>query len=394
MEFNNIKNEDKKYIENTYNRFDLGIKSGNGSTLYDFDGKKYIDFTTGIGVNAFGVNDKEWVEAVCNQAKQIQHISNLYYTAPQVELAKLICEKSGMKKVFFANSGAESNEGVIKAARMYHSKKYGEYARYEIITLEGSFHGRTIATLTATGQDKHHHNFGPFVEGFKYAKINDLENLKSLVCDKTAAIMIETIQGEGGVNNLDPEFIKGIRKICDENDILMIVDEVQTGNGRTGYMYSYQEYGILPDLVSTAKGLAGGLPFGAVLFGQKVENVLGFGEHGTTFGGNPICAAAALTVIKRLTPEFLESVKAKRKVVEDILLSSTAVNQITGKGLMIGIDFTSKSGKTATDIAKECINKGVIVLTAHDRVRLLPALNITNEELVEGLNILKGVLEA
>ena len=392
MEFKGIKEEDKEYIINTYNRFDVAIKEGKGSTLYDFDGKKYIDFSSGIGVNALGVNDTEWVDAVINQVHQIQHISNLYYTKPQADLAKALCQKTGMKKVFFCNSGAEANEGVIKTARKYSFDKYGE-GRSDIITLEGSFHGRTIATLTATGQDKFHQYFGPFGDGFKYAKINDLDNLISMIDEHTCAIMIETVQGEGGVNNLDPAFIIGIDKLCHERDLLFIVDEVQTGNGRTGYFYSYMEYGVTPDLVSTAKGLSGGLPFGAVLFGEKCEKTLGYGEHGTTFGGNPICAAAALSVVNRIDDKLLNHVKESRKMVEDILGKSSAVNKITGKGLMIGVDFTSPSGLNASEIAKECIKEGLIVLTAKNRIRLLPSLNISDAELKEGLNILKGVLE-
>lgn len=393
MNFDDIKKEDKEYIINTYNRFDVAIKEGKGSTLYDFDGKKYIDFSSGIGVNALGINDSEWTNAVIEQTKQIQHISNLYYTLPQVKLAKLLCEKANMKKVFFANSGAEANEGAIKTARKYSFDKYGE-GRKEIITLEGSFHGRTVLTLSATGQDKFHQYFGPFVDDFKYAKPNDLDGLKSMISDKTCAIMIETVQGEGGVNNLDSDFIKGIDKLCKELDILFIVDEVQTGNGRTGYFYSYQEYGVTPDIVSTAKGLSGGLPLGAVLFGEKVQNTLSFGDHGTTFGGNPICCSAALSVVSRIDDKLLNHVKECRKIVEDILGSSKCVNKITGKGLMIGVDFSSPSNLTASDVVKECIKKGVIVLTAKNRVRLLPSLNITNEELIEGLNIIKGVIES
>lgn len=392
MIFDSIKDEDKEYVANTYNRFNVAIKEGKGSTLYDFDGKKYIDFSSGIGVNSFGINDELWVEAVCNQAKAIQHISNLYYTKPQADLAKMLCEKTGMKKVFFANSGAEANEGVIKAARKYSFDKYGS-DRSDIITLEGSFHGRTIATLSATGQDKFHKFFDPFVSGFKYAKINDLKNLESMIDEHTCAIMIETIQGEGGVNNLDADFIKGIDKLCHERDLIFIVDEVQTGNGRTGYFYSYMEYGVHPDLVSTAKGLAGGLPFGAVLFGEKTKNTLGYGEHGTTFGGNPICAAAALSVVKRLDQKLFDEVLEKRKIIEKVLLESKCINKITGKGLMVGVDFTSPSGNTASEIASKCIEHGIIVLTAKNRVRLLPSLNITKEELIEGLNILKEVIE-
>lgn len=389
MEFDLIKNKDNENIANTYARFNVAIKEGKGSTLFDFDGKKYIDFSSGIGVNTFGINDEEWVNAVINQTRQIQHISNLYYTKPQIELAELLCNKANMKKVFFANSGAEANEGAIKTARKYSFDKYG-LGRHEIITLEGSFHGRTIATLSATGQDKFHQYFHPFVEGFKYAKANDLEGLKNLISDKTCAIMIETIQGEGGVNNLDKDFILGIDKICKEKDILFIIDEVQTGNGRTGYFYSYQEYGVNPNIVSTAKGIAGGLPLGAVLFDSKTEKTLGYGDHGTTYGGNPIVAAAGVSVISRIDEKLLNHVKECRKIIEDMLGNDENITCITGKGLMVGVGL--KAGVIASDVAKKCITKGLIVLTAKDRVRLLPSLNISFEELKEGLNILKGVL--
>ncbi len=389
MEFDLIKEKDNNNIANTYARFDVAIKEGKGSTLYDFDGKKYIDFSSGIGVNTFGINDEAWVEAVINQARQIQHISNLYYTKPQVDLASMLCEKANMKKVFFANSGAEANEGAIKTVRKYSYDKYGEN-RNEIITLQGSFHGRTIATLSATGQDKFHQYFFPFVEGFKYAKPNDLEHLKSLISKHTCAIMLETIQGEGGVNNLDEDFILGIQEICTKNDILLVIDEVQTGNGRTGYFYSYQEYGLTPDVVTTAKGIAGGLPLGAVLFGPKTEYTLKYGEHGTTYGGNPIVTAAGCSVVSRIDDKLLTHVKECRKIIEEMLLSDPNVTCVTGKGLMVGIGL--KPSVVATEVAKKCITKGLIVLTAKDRVRLLPSLNISFEELKEGLNILKGVL--
>lgn len=390
MEFDLIKEKDNNNIANTYARFNVAIKEGKGSTMYDFDGKKYIDFSSGIGVNTFGINDEEWVNAVINQTRQIQHISNLYYTKPQTDLASLLCEKANMKKVFFCNSGAEANEGAIKAARKYSFDKYG-LGRHEIITLQGSFHGRTIATLSATGQDHFHKYFFPFVDGFKYAKPNDIKHLESLISNETCAIMIETIQGEGGVNNLDKDFILAIDKICKEKDIMFIIDEVQTGNGRTGYFYSYQEYGITPNIVSTAKGIAGGLPLGAVLFDEKTENTLKYGDHGTTYGGNPIVTAAGYSVVSRIDDKLLNHVKECRKIIEDMLIGDPNVTCITGKGLMVGIGL--KPGKVSSDIAKECIQQGLIVLTAKDRVRLLPSLNISFEELKEGLNILKGVLQ-
>ena len=269
---NNYIIDDKENILNTYKRFNVVLKEGKGATFTDVNGKSYIDFSSGIGTNSFGACDSEWVEAVCNQARTLQHTSNLYYSIPQIELAKLLTSKTGMKKVFYSNSGAESNECAIKAARKYSYDKYG-LGRSEIITLEGSFHGRTIATLSATGQDVFHQYFHPFVPDFKYAKPNDIENLNSLVNEKTCAIMIETVQGEGGVNALDPEYIKYIDKICKDNDLVFIVDEVQTGNGRCGYMYSYMEYGVNPNIVTTAKGLAGGLPFGAILFEEVIQFV-------------------------------------------------------------------------------------------------------------------------
>lgn len=381
-------NEDKEYIVNSYNRFQVALKEGKGSTVYDYEGKKYIDFGSGIGVTAFGYSDDEWVNAVVNQAKLLQHTSNLYYTEPQADLAKLLCEKTGMKKVFFANSGAESNEGAIKAARKYSFDKYGEN-RYEIITLVNSFHGRTLMTLTATGQDKFHKYFGPFAEGFKYVIANDIDDLNEKISDKTCAIMIETVQGEGGVNNLDESFVKYIDKVCKEKDILFIVDEVQTGNGRTGYLYSYMAYGVNPNIVSTAKGLAGGLPFGAILFDEKTKGVYGFGDHGTTFGGNPICANAALSVLKRIDDNLLKHVNDCNKIICERLLKNPNV-KISGRGLMLGITV---EGKLGSDIAKKCLEKGLMVLTAKEKVRLLPPLNISFEELNEGLDILQGVIE-
>lgn len=381
-------NEDKEYIMNSYNRFNLALKCGKGATIYDMENKKYIDFGSGIGVTSFGYSDDEWLNAVVEQAKRVQHTSNLYYTEPQAELAKLLCEKTGMKKVFFANSGAEANEGAIKAARKYSYDKYGEN-RYEIITLVNSFHGRTLMTLTATGQDKFHKYFGPFAEGFKYAKANDIEDLNSKISDKTCAIMIETVQGEGGVNNLDENFVKYIDKICKEKDIMFIVDEVQTGNGRTGYLYSYMAYGVTPNIVSTAKGLAGGLPFGAILFDSKVEKVFGYGDHGTTFGGNPICANAALSVLRRIDDNLLNHVNECNKIICERLGKIKGV-KISGRGLMLGISI---EGKIGGDVAKKCLEKGLMVLTAKEKVRLLPPLNISFEELNEGLNILEEAIK-
>lgn len=387
MNSNSIFENDKEYIVNSYNRFPVALKEGNGATAYDYEGKKFIDFGSGIGVNVFGYSDNEWVNAVCEQAKKIQHTSNLYYTEPQAKLAKLLCEKTGMKKVFFSNSGAEANEGAIKAARKYSFDKYGEN-RYEIITLVNSFHGRTLMTLTATGQDTFHKYFGPFAEGFKYVKANDIDDLNSKISDKTCAIMIETIQGEGGVNALDAKFVQYIDKVCKEKDIVFIVDEVQTGNGRTGYLYSYMEYGVTPNIVSTAKGLSGGLPFGAILFDDKTKSVYGYGDHGTTFGGNPICANAALNVLNRIDDDLLNHVKECNKIIKEKLNIKGIT--ITGKGLMLGISIEGKIGR---DVALKCLEKGLIVLTAKEKVRLLPPLNISFEELNEGLDILLEVIK-
>ena len=382
--------DDKENILNTYKRFNVVLTKGNGSILVDEDGKEYIDFSSGIGTNIYGVCDKEWIDAVCQQAKKIQHTSNLYYSEPQVKLAKLLCEKTGMKKVFFSNSGAESNECAIKAARKYSYDKYGE-GRYEIITLVNSFHGRTIATLSATGQDVFHQYFFPFVEGFKHAFANDIQALDNLINEKTCAIMIETVQGEGGVNPLDAAFIKHIEKICNEKDLVFIVDEVQTGNGRCGYLYSYMDYGVHPDIVTTAKGIAGGLPFGAILFSEKTEKVLGYGQHATTFGGNPICAAAAYSVIKRIDDKLLNHVKEMRALVERKLLGNPLVKSISGKGLMIGIEIDESL--KAADVVSKGIENGVIMLTAKNKIRLLPPLNIKEADLSKGIDLLIKSME-
>ena len=381
--------DDKENIVNTYKRFNVVLTSGHGSILVDENGKEYIDFSTGIGTNIFGIGDPEWRRAVIDQVNKIQHTSNLYYSEPQVKLAKLLCEKTGMKKVFFANSGAESNECAIKTARKYSYDKYGE-GRYEIITLVNSFHGRTIATLSATGQDVFHRYFGPFVDGFKYVHANDIEELKNTISNKTCAIMIETVQGEGGVNALDPEFIKYIDAVCKERDLVFIVDEVQTGNGRTGYLYSYMEYGVTPDVVTTAKGLAGGLPFAAILFSEKTEKVLGFGEHGTTFGGNPISAAAGYSVISRIDDKLLNHVKECRKLIEKKLLGQKNIISVSGKGLMVGIGL--KDGISAAEVVSKGIEAGVIALTAKTKVRLLPPLNISMDDLEKGLDILIDII--
>lgn len=385
----NIKETDNQFIAHSYGRFDVCLTKGKGSVLYDDNDKKYIDFTSGIGVNSFGICDDIWKDAVISQLGKIQHTSNLYYTEPCAVLAKLLCEKSKMCNVFFANSGAEANEGAIKFARKYSSDKYGEN-RSTIITLEDSFHGRTITTLSATGQDVFHKDFGPFTQGFKYCPANDCNALKDMITDDVCAIMFECIQGEGGVNNLDDEFIKTINQIAKDNDILMIVDEVQTGNGRTGKYFSYEHFNISPDIVTTAKGMAGGLPMGAVLFGEKVKDVVTPGSHGSTFGGNPIACAGAVSIVERIDDAFLESVTEKGIYIKNKLKEIKGIKDISGMGLMIGI----LSDKDAGEVAKKCLDKGLLVLTAHkNKVRLLPALNINYNEIDEGIEILREVIE-
>lgn len=385
----NIKETDNQFIAHSYGRFDVCLTKGKGSVLYDDNNKKYIDFTSGIGVNSFGICDDIWKDAVISQLGKIQHTSNLYYTEPCAVLAKLLCEKSKMCNVFFANSGAEANEGAIKFARKYSSDKYGEN-RSTIITLEDSFHGRTITTLSATGQDVFHKDFGPFTQGFKYCPANDCNALKDMITDDVCAIMFECIQGEGGVNNLDDEFIKTINQIAKDNDILMIVDEVQTGNGRTGKYFSYEHFNISPDIVTTAKGMAGGLPMGAVLFGEKVKDVVTPGSHGSTFGANPIACAGAVSIVERIDDTFLNSVTEKGIYIKNKLNEIKGIKDISGMGLMIGI----LSDKDAGEVAKKCLDKGLLVLTAHkNKVRLLPALNINYNEIDEGIEILREVIE-
>ena len=382
-----LQNIDSLFVANTYNRFPIEIKEGNGSILKDFNGKEYIDLGSGIGVTIFGINDKPWKDAVINQINTLQHASNLYYTKPCADLAKALCEKTGMKKVFFGNSGAEANECAIKVARKYAEEKKGnDY--YKIITLVNSFHGRTITTLAATGQDVFHKSFTPLTDGFIYAKANDIDGLKELVKNnKVAAIMFECVQGEGGVLPLNADFIKAIDDICKSEDILMVVDEVQTGNGRTGKMYAYMNFGINPDIVSTAKGLGGGLPIGACLMNEKVQNVLKFGDHGSTFGGNPVACAGALSIVNRIDDKLLDDVKAKSEYVFNSLNGSDGIESVSGLGLMIGI----KTVKPAKEVVLKCMEKGVICLTAKDKVRLLPALNINMEDLKKAVEIIKEV---
>ena len=378
---------DKQFVANTYARFPIEIASGNGSVVYSTDGKRYVDMGSGIGVTAFGINDIEWKNAVINQLDLVQHTSNLYYTKPCAELAKELCVRTGMKKVFFTNSGAESNECAIKVARKYAADNKGEDYNV-IITLKNSFHGRTITTLAATGQDVFHAKFQPLTDGFVHATANDLDSVKELVAKhKVCGILIECVQGEGGVIALDKDFVVGIEKICKDNDIVFMVDEVQTGNGRTGALYAYMNYGVSPDVITTAKGLGGGLPIGACMMNAKTEKVLGFGDHGSTYGGNPVCAAGAISVIERLDQEFLQSVKEKSQYVFNELNGSKGIERVSGAGLMVGI----KTVKNAKEVINQCIEKGVICLSAKDKVRLLPALNIPFDVLKKAISVIKSV---
>ena len=378
---------DKEYVAGTYGRFPVELVSGRGSVIADTNGKEYIDLGSGIGVTAFGIADEKWVAAVTAQAGKLQHVSNLYYTEPCAKVAQILCQRTGMKKVFFSNSGAEANECAIKVARKYSAKKKGaEY--HTIITLKNSFHGRTLTTLAATGQDKFHEDFQPLTPGFVYVTANDTAELEKAVAEnKTAGIMIECVQGEGGVVPLTPEFVQAAAKLAHDNDIPLITDEVQTGNGRTGTLYAYMHFGITPDIVSTAKGLGGGLPIGATLMGEKVQNVLLPGDHGSTYGGNPVCCAGALSVLERMDDDFLASVRRKSAYVFSALCGAPGVESVTGLGLMIGI----KTVKSAKDVVNACMEKGVLCLTAKDKVRLLPALNIPMEQLSKAVEILKEV---
>ena len=384
----NVKEIDREYIAGTYARFPLQIVSGKGSLVYDENGKEYIDLGTGIAVNTFGTADDEWIAAVTAQLAKCQHTSNLFYSEPCALLAKTLCERTGMKKVFFSNSGAEANETAIKTARKYAADKKGKDT-YTIITLKNSFHGRTVTTLAATGQDVFHEDFTPLTEGFVYAEANNIESVQTLVKEnKVAAIMFELVQGEGGVLPLEKDFVKDLAKIASENDILLIADEVQTGNGRTGALYAYMHYGIMPDIVSTAKGLGGGLPIGACLLGEKVKDVLTAGSHGSTFGGNPIAAAGALNILSRIDDALLADVRAKSEYIFETMQGAKGVKSVSGLGLMIGIE----TEKDASTVIAACRENGVLVIKAKNKVRLLPPLNISMETLAKALDVIKAAL--
>lgn len=388
MNSNEIKKLDSEKIVATYGRYDLVADSGKGAICRSVDGKEYIDFTAGIGVNCLGFCDDGWVKAVTAQLKKLQHVSNLYYTEPQVKVASMLTERTGMKKVFFGNSGAEANEAAIKTARKYGSVNKG-IEKNRIITLNNSFHGRTMATITATGQEGYHKFFTPFLDGFDYCDANDIDQLKELVSDDTCAIMMEMIQGEGGVLNLAAGFVKAVESICAEKDILFIADEVQTGIGRTGKLFAYEYFGVKPDIVTFAKGIGGGLPIGGALFSEKCCDVLEPGNHGTTYGGNPVACAGAVEVLTRIDDAFLEDVTKKGEYLREKLLDIPQVKSVSGMGLMLGAEI---EGKEAGQVVKDALEMGLMILTAKDRVRMLPPLTITYDELDAGLEILKKAL--
>ncbi len=385
-----VSEKDQAYIANTYSRFPVELVSGKGAHLVGSDGKEYIDLGSGIAVNAFGVGDEVWKQAVVKQLDLLPHASNLYYTGPMAELAEMLCAKTGMKKVFFGNSGAEANECAIKTARKWALDAYGE-GRHTIITLKNSFHGRTIATISATGQDSFHTNFGPFTPGFVHAEPNDLASVRALAEETPcAAVMLECVQGEGGVVALDADFLKGVEALCREKGMLLLVDEVQTGNGRCGALYAYMRYGLQPDVVSTAKGLGGGLPIGVCLLGERVKDTLTPGTHGSTFGGNPVSCAGAVSILARLDEDLMEDVKKKSDFIVSELSGAEGVGSVTGLGLMLGVEPTKKSAK---DVIAGCIAGGVLLLSAKNKVRLLPPLTISWDDLQKGIEILKEALK-
>ena len=384
-----IQELDKTYIAGTYGRFPVTLVSGKGSRVQDENGKEYTDLGSGIAVTSFGIADDAWTKAVTQQLQTLQHTSNLYYTEPCAHLAQMLCEKSGMKKVFFGNSGAEANECAIKVARKYAAEKKGSENNV-IITLKNSFHGRTLTTLAATGQDHYHEHFQPLTPGFAHAEPNDLSDMERLLDTlPVAGILLECIQGEGGVKVMDDAYLQGVEKLARERDVLLMIDEVQTGNGRTGDFYAYMHAGLHPDVVSTAKGLGGGLPIGACLIGEKAQNVLGPGDHGSTFGGSPAVCAGAVSIVSRVTDELLEQVRTKGEMILETLKTAPGVREVTGRGLMIGILPEKKS---AGEVVKTCMGHGVLCLTAKDRVRLLPALNIPEDLLKEALQVLVKAL--
>lgn len=390
MNGNEMKTLDKKRIANTYSRHDMAAAKGKGARCYDADGREYIDFTAGIGVNSLGYCDEGWIRAVTEQLNKLQHCSNLYYTEPQVKVAEMLTSRTDMEKVYFANSGAEANETAIKTARKYGYTRKGIGACCKIITLKNSFHGRTLGAMTATGQPDYHKNFGPLASGFEYCPANDIEQLTELADDDTCAIMMELVQGEGGVRELDKEFVKAAADLCEEKDILLIIDEVQTGIGRTGKLFAYEHFGIRPDIVTFAKGIGGGLPMGGVLFGEKTCDVLEPGNHGATYGGNPVACAGAVEVLTRMDEKFLEEVREKSAYLKAKLLEIPGVSDVSGLGMMMGVTLDAKA---AADFVKDAFAAGLMTLTAKEKVRLLPPLTITYEELDEGIAIFRNAVK-
>ena len=391
MTYEEIKALDEQYVMHSYARFPVALDHGQNATLWDVNGKEYIDFTSGIGVNSVGYNHPLWVKAVTEQAAKLGHISNLFYTEPYAKVAQKLCTRTGMTNVFFANSGAEANEGMIKLARKYSFDKYGK-GRGTIITLNKSFHGRTITTLAATGQDKYHDYFFPFTEGFRYADANDLSSVEAVAGHDVCAVMMELIQGEGGVNPLEVDFVQKVADLCAKRDWLLLIDEVQTGVGRTGSLFAYQQFGIEPDAVSFAKGIGGGLPFGGVMANEKCSKVITPGSHGTTFGGNPISAAAANQVLELLDDEMLKSVQEKGAYLREKIeaMGIPCLGKTCGMGLMIGVEVVGD--KTNRELAEKLIANGLLILTAGARLRLLPPLVITKEEMDKGLAIMQETL--
>ena len=382
----NIKELDAAYVAPTYARFPVCLTAGSGSRVVDDEGKEYIDLGTGIAGNTFGVADGEWIAAVSEQLGKLQHTSNLYYSEPCARLAEQLCLRTGLKKVFFSNSGAEANECAIKAARKYGEKTFGA-GHTTIITLQDSFHGRTLTTLAATGQDVFHQDFLPLTEGFVYAEANNLEDVRRLAEEHPCcAVMFEVVQGEGGVRPLTKDFLQGLESFAKEKGLLLIADEVQTGNGRTGMLYGYMNFGITPDIVSTAKGLGGGLPIGATLLGERVADVYAPGMHGSTFGGNPVCCAGALNILSRLDEQMLAGVRERSRYIFDELTGAVGVKSVSGMGLMIGVE----TEKNASDVIEACREKGVLVIKAKQKVRLLPALNIPTELLEKAIAVIKA----
>ena len=389
---NEIKQLDSDYIAQTYGRFNLALSHGKGCQVWDFEGNEYLDFTSGIGVNSLGWADEDWLKAVVHQASSLAHTSNLFFTEPSSRLAKKLAEASGLKRVFFANSGAEANEGAIKTARKYSHDKYGK-DRATVLTLVNSFHGRTISTLSATGQEVFHQHFFPFTKGFDHTPANELRALETRLGQKdVCAIILEVVQGEGGVCSLDHEYLQGVQALCHQYDVLLIIDEVQTGIGRTGTMFAYQQFGLTPDIITLAKGLGGGLPIGAFVLGEKVQDTLGKSDHGSTFGANPVSCAGANAVLAKIDDAFLAEVKRKGEKLQKALAALPKVKSVSGLGLMIGVEF--EEGTKAADIVAKCIEKGVLFLTAKTKLRLLPPLIINDEQIEKGIALLKEVLEA